>query len=110
MPREIGLKRAMGMLLTGRRVAAQEGFDAGFVTEVHWGLFKPAHHSWTEPVERVLAAAKCRNVDVLVPRPGESIEPALSSSRVRWWPEIPWLSAHETPHRCDARRSRLAAL
>ena len=64
---------------------------------VHWGLLKLAHHSWTEPVERVLAAAKCRNVDVLVPRPGESIEPARSSSRVRWWPEIPWLSAHETP-------------
>ena len=64
---------------------------------VHWGLLKLAHHSWTEPVERVLAAARCRNVDVLVPRPGESIEPAGSSSCVRWWPEIPWLSAHETP-------------
>ena len=64
---------------------------------VHWGLLKLAHHSWTEPVERVVAAAKCRNVDVLVPRPGESIEPTRSSSRVRWWPEIPWLPAHETP-------------
>src|SRR5882672_6415177 len=64
---------------------------------VHWGLLKLAHHSWTEPVERVLAAAKCRNVDVLVPRPGESIEPTLSSSRARWWPEIPWRSAHQTP-------------
>ena len=64
---------------------------------VHWGLLKLAHHSWTEPVERVLAAAKCRNVDVLVPRPGESIEPTRSSSLVRWWPEIPWLSARETP-------------
>ena len=47
---------------------------------VHWGLLKLAHHSWTEPVERVLVAAKCRNVDVLVPRPGESIEPTRSSS------------------------------
>ena len=64
---------------------------------VHWGLLKQAHHGWTEPVERVLAAAKCRNVDVLVPRPGESIEPTRPSSRVRWWPEIPWHSAHETP-------------
>ena len=56
---------------------------------VHWGLLKLAHHSWTEPVERVLAAAKCRNVDVLVPRPGESIEPTRSSSRVQWWPDDP---------------------
>ena len=64
---------------------------------VHWGLLKQAHHGWTEPVERVLAAARCRNVDVLVPRPGESIEPTSASSGVRWWPDLPWRSAHETP-------------
>ncbi|EQB16831.1 enoyl-CoA hydratase-related protein [Novosphingobium lindaniclasticum] len=34
LPREIGLKRAMGMLLTGRRVSASEGLDLGFVNEV----------------------------------------------------------------------------
>lgn len=32
LPRAIGLPRAMGILLTGRRVPAQEGFDLGFVT------------------------------------------------------------------------------
>ncbi len=64
---------------------------------VHWGLLKLAHHSWTEPVERVLAAAKCHDVNVLVPRPGESIEIDGSSIPDRWWPEVPWLSAHETP-------------
>jgi enoyl-CoA hydratase/carnithine racemase len=34
LPRQIGLKRAMGMLLTGRRVSAAEGKDLGFVNEV----------------------------------------------------------------------------
>ncbi|HEX7852245.1 MAG TPA: enoyl-CoA hydratase-related protein [Sphingobium sp.] len=34
LPREIGLKRAMGMLLTGRRVSATEGLALGFVNEV----------------------------------------------------------------------------
>ena len=34
LPREIGIKKAMGMLLTGRRVSAQEGKDLGFVNEV----------------------------------------------------------------------------
>ncbi len=34
LPRQIGLKAAMGMLLTGRRVPAQEGKDLGFVNEV----------------------------------------------------------------------------
>jgi enoyl-CoA hydratase/carnithine racemase len=34
LPREIGLKRAMGMILTGRRVSAREGEALGFVNEV----------------------------------------------------------------------------
>jgi acetyl-CoA C-acetyltransferase len=34
LPRLIGLKRAMGMILTGRRVGAQEGLELGFVNEV----------------------------------------------------------------------------
>ncbi|HKT53729.1 MAG TPA: enoyl-CoA hydratase-related protein [Caulobacteraceae bacterium] len=34
LPRQIGLKRAMGMLLTGRRVSAREGEALGFVNEV----------------------------------------------------------------------------
>ena len=34
LPRAIGLKRAMGMILTGRRVPAKEGFELGFVNEV----------------------------------------------------------------------------
>ncbi len=34
LPRQIGLKHAMGMLLTGRRVSAKEAFALGFVNEV----------------------------------------------------------------------------
>jgi enoyl-CoA hydratase/carnithine racemase len=34
LPREIGAKRAMGMILTGRRVTAAEGLALGFVNEV----------------------------------------------------------------------------
>lgn len=34
LPRQIGMKRAMGMILTGRHVAAQEGLELGFVNEV----------------------------------------------------------------------------
>jgi L-ascorbate metabolism protein UlaG (beta-lactamase superfamily) len=41
---------------------------------VHWGLLKLAEHPWTEPVERVLKAAKRGGVRVWVPRPGESVE------------------------------------
>jgi crotonobetainyl-CoA hydratase len=34
LPRQIGLKHAMGMMLTGRRVTAAEGLRLGFVNEV----------------------------------------------------------------------------
>jgi enoyl-CoA hydratase/carnithine racemase len=34
LPRQIGLKRAMGMILTGRHVSAREGLELGFVNEV----------------------------------------------------------------------------
>lgn len=34
LPRQIGLKQAMGMILTGRRVGADEGRTLGFINEV----------------------------------------------------------------------------
>ncbi|MEO0817172.1 MAG: enoyl-CoA hydratase-related protein [Pseudomonadota bacterium] len=34
LPRQIGLKRAMGMIMTGRHVMAEEGKELGFVNEV----------------------------------------------------------------------------
>ena len=34
LPRSIPVKKAMGMILTGRHVPAREGFELGFVTEV----------------------------------------------------------------------------
>jgi enoyl-CoA hydratase/carnithine racemase len=34
LPRAIGVKRAMGMILTGRHVSAQEGKELGFVNDV----------------------------------------------------------------------------
>lgn len=34
LPRSIPIKQAMGMMLTGRRVSAREGYELGFVTEV----------------------------------------------------------------------------
>lgn len=46
LPREIGLKKALGMILTGRRVQAPEGRELGFVNDV------------TKPGEALAAAKK----------------------------------------------------
>ncbi len=76
---------------------------------VHWGLFKLAHHGWTEPAERVLAAAACQGVKVLIPKPGQSVEPDTQAALAPWWPTLPWRSAEQRPviatvnGRADAR-------
>ncbi len=64
---------------------------------VHWGLFTLAPHPWTEPVERVVAAAKCHNVTVLTPQPGQSIEPENQPSIAPWWPHLEVRSPSDVP-------------
>jgi L-ascorbate metabolism protein UlaG (beta-lactamase superfamily) len=67
---------------------------------VHWGLFDLALHGWTEPVERVLVAAREHDVRVITPAPGGSVEPAALAPGVaanRWWPDLPWKTALEEP-------------
>jgi L-ascorbate metabolism protein UlaG (beta-lactamase superfamily) len=64
---------------------------------IHWGLFTLAYHGWTEPIERVLVAAGRAGVTVIAPRPGQSVEPTTAPPLERWWPDVPWRTAAETP-------------
>jgi L-ascorbate metabolism protein UlaG (beta-lactamase superfamily) len=64
---------------------------------IHWGLFNLSMHSWTEPVERVLAAADRKGVAVWAPVPGSSFEPGDAFLQPRWWPTLPWRTAGEYP-------------
>ncbi|MEE9606286.1 MAG: enoyl-CoA hydratase-related protein [Myxococcota bacterium] len=51
LPRQIPLKHAMGMLLTGRRVSAREGLELGFVNEVvPPGELIAAARRWAEQI------------------------------------------------------------
>jgi enoyl-CoA hydratase/carnithine racemase len=51
LPRQIGLKNAMGMLLTGRRVSAEEGLRLGFVNEVVLpGELASAARRWADAI------------------------------------------------------------
>jgi L-ascorbate metabolism protein UlaG (beta-lactamase superfamily) len=78
-------------------VAAHGMLRGRLLVPVHWGLFALAYHGWTEPVERVLAAARQAGTAVLVPRPGQSLEPDAPPAAERWWPDVPWLTARERP-------------
>ncbi|MDD9968653.1 MAG: MBL fold metallo-hydrolase [Myxococcales bacterium] len=64
---------------------------------VHWGLFDLAMHGWTEPIERVLVAAQKHGTRVATPRPGESFELDRPLPSQRWWPDLPWETAEESP-------------
>lgn len=50
LPREIGLKRAMGIMLTGRQVAAEEGLDLGFINEIAEGDVLDAARRWAAQI------------------------------------------------------------
>ncbi len=52
---------------------------------VHWGTFNLSYHSWTEPVERLLVEAEHWGVNVAIPKPGQSFEPAEPLVIERSW-------------------------
>ncbi|WP_394846446.1 MBL fold metallo-hydrolase [Pendulispora brunnea] len=64
---------------------------------VHWGALQLAPHPWTEPIERVLVAAACHDVEVLALRPGERVEPTEHPPLERWWPNAAWRPASKAP-------------
>lgn len=78
-------------------VRAHQMVGGRVMLPVHWGLFDLAYHGWTEPIERVLVAADHAGVEVITPRPGQSIEPATPPARARWWPDVPWQTAEQDP-------------
>ena len=107
-------------------VEAARRVQASVLIPVHWGLIALAHHSWTEPVERVVIAARCSRTPLMTPRPGESVEPALRPLPLTpaWWPETAWRRAADSPvvatvdgdptqrvasSRCDSREMSVAA-
>jgi L-ascorbate metabolism protein UlaG (beta-lactamase superfamily) len=51
---------------------------------MHWGTFNMAFHAWDEPAERVVAAAGT-STRLIMPRPGESVEPATARPVEPWW-------------------------
>ena len=82
---------------TIHRLRAHRMVRGGLMIPSHWGLVDLAFHGWTEPAERVLAAATAAAVPIAIPKPGQSIEPAAPPAFERWWPEVPWETAEQDP-------------
>ncbi len=67
---------------------AQAGVDvqAKKIMPIHWGGFKLALHTWTDPIERVSIKAKSLNLDIVTPQIGEPIviKDTINNSQ-QWW-------------------------
>jgi L-ascorbate metabolism protein UlaG (beta-lactamase superfamily) len=59
--------------------------DRGLLVPIHWATFRLAPHPWAEPVERLLTAAEPAGVRVVVPKPGQRVDPGTSSDGEPWW-------------------------
>jgi L-ascorbate metabolism protein UlaG (beta-lactamase superfamily) len=57
----------------------------GAFLPVHWGTFSLALHAWDEPAETLLALAPRQGVHLVMPRLGETVEPAQVDSVTPWW-------------------------
>jgi len=56
---------------------------------VHWGTFNLAFHAWRDPADRALAAASKSGVRLVVPKPGEFVEPSTAAANPdRWWDRL----------------------
>lgn len=58
----------------------------GALLPVHWATFNLALHAWDEPGETLLQLAASRaDTRLVLPKPGEPIEPSRVADAIAWW-------------------------
>lgn len=65
-------------------VEAHASLRGKVLLPIQWGTFNLAFHRWNEPADRVVAASAGGTI-LVVPRPGESFEPATPAPVRSWW-------------------------
>lgn len=71
----------------GPENAVQAAIDLGkpLMMPIHWGTFNLAMHPWKEPLERLIAEAEKREVQLFLPSPGETVVVNHQSYNSGWW-------------------------
>ncbi|WP_422387412.1 MBL fold metallo-hydrolase [Alkalicoccus halolimnae] len=56
----------------------------------HWGAFTLSRHGWSEPIERALKEAEEKNIHLIAPRIGETVQMngRLTAPASPWWEEV----------------------
>ena len=81
-------------------VTASRMLGAKVLFPIHWGLLALAYHAWPEPIERTVLAAQKAEVNMVTPRPGQSVEPTTVTAETkwpRWWPQLPFETGAQAP-------------
>ncbi|MDD4866089.1 MAG: MBL fold metallo-hydrolase [Mycobacterium sp.] len=65
--------------------ASGSASGSALLVPIHWGTFRLAPHPWAEPVERLIEAAHAADIEVVVPLPGQRIDPSGPVSSHPWW-------------------------
>ncbi|SLJ04106.1 putative Zn-dependent hydrolase of beta-lactamase fold protein [Mycobacteroides abscessus subsp. abscessus] len=55
---------------------------------IHWATFNLAFHGWSEPVRRMVSAARAAGTRVAVPKPGQRVLPAGAAEPDPWWENV----------------------
>jgi L-ascorbate metabolism protein UlaG (beta-lactamase superfamily) len=66
-------------------VKVSQDVGARLLLPVHWATFNLAFHRWNEPGDRVVTAARTAGVNLVVPRPGQPVDPAAPPPVETWW-------------------------
>ncbi|MEV4813663.1 MBL fold metallo-hydrolase [Micromonospora avicenniae] len=69
-------------------VEAHLDLRGGLFIPVHWATFNLALHDWAEPVDRLWAEAKARDIRLAVPRPGERVVVDDPPPVDGWWQAV----------------------
>lgn len=74
-------------MLPEQTVQASLEVQANLLFSIHWGAFTLALHKWTDPVERVVAAAQHEGLAIITPRIGQTVlvGPIEETASVVWW-------------------------
>jgi hypothetical protein len=68
-------------------VQANLDVDGKNMVLAHWGAFSLAFHGWNEPIERAIKTAKEKEVNLIAPEIGQTVQldSDLHSPISPWW-------------------------
>jgi L-ascorbate metabolism protein UlaG (beta-lactamase superfamily) len=78
-------------------VRAHRALRGDLLLPVHWATFDLGFHPWSEPVERLRAAAAAAGVRCVLPRPGQRIDATAPPVDSDWWSPIAFATESGRP-------------